>query len=526
MINRMDQTKFGMFKIKFFRTLIFAWAILFCENAAAAATENAEPEKITQVQLAANDSTRSQNTDHTGAAKIANALISKLEEPWKGDYSEMAKRGFVRVLLPYSKTFYFLDKGQRKGISYEFLVRFEDFLNGTKKEKKGEKPSRIKVVLIPTPREELLTRLAEGRGDLAVGNLTITERRLAEVDFSDPWLSKIEEYVVTPASAADINTVDELSGATVHVRRSSSYWESLIALNKRFSADGKDPVELIESHDLLEDEDLLEMVNADALPAIVVDSHKAIFWAQVFDNIKIHKTAPIRTDGEIAWAFRKNSPELAARVNEYTKTIRKGTELGNIILARYLKHQKWLRKLNNKADQKQFQDLIELFAKFGEQYDINWLILAAKAYQESRFDNAAHFKGAVGIMQIKPSTAAIPEVNILDVTKLENNIHAGTKYIRYLMDRYYSDLEHDPFNQTLFAFAGYNAGPERIAGLRKKAKERGLDDSKWFGNVEWTVAESVGPITVSYVRNIFQYFIIYSAAYDRYLQVEGLKKKQ
>lgn len=454
------------------------------------------------------------------ADQTADVLIGMLNKPWTGDYSGMVERRFVRVLLPYSKTFYFLDKGERKGINYEFFTRFEDFLNGETKEKKGQKPSRIEVVMIPTPRDELLRRLVEGRGDLVAGNLTITGRRLEDVDFSIPWLTGVEELVVTPASAKEIGSVDELSGMAIHVRQSSSYRESLLALNERFEAEGKQPADIVASNELLEDEDLLEMVNADAVPAIIVDSHKAKFWAQVFDNIRIHEKAAIRSDGEIAWAFRKNSPELAAQVNTFIKSIKKGTELGNIIFARYLKRKKWLRKLNDEADRRKFRDLIGLFAKYGEQYDINWLILAAKAYQESRFDNAARYKGAVGIMQIKPSTAAAPEINVRDITQLENNIHAGTKYIRYLMDQYYSDLASDPFNQTLFAFAGYNAGPERIAGLRKKARERGLDGSKWFNNVEWVVAESVGPITVDYVRNIFQYFIIYSGVYDRYLQLQ------
>lgn len=506
----------------FWLVLLFVSACGDDKRAEAGETAVAEAEKV---EATGNGSAKAQETELSAAAKAANALISNINEPWTGDFSGMTERRLVRVLLPYSMPFFFNDKGQNKGINYEFLTRFEDFLNGKTKEKKGQRPSRIKVVMVTTPRDELLTRLVEGRGDLVAGNLTITERRLDEVDFSDPWITKIEEYVVTPASTADIMSVGDLSGRTVHVRQSSSYWESLKDLNERFEAEGKDPVKIVETNELLEDEDLLEMVNADALPVIIVDSHKAKFWAQVYDNIKIHENAPVRSGGEIAWAFRKNSPELAGQINAYIKTVKVRTELGNIVFGRYLKQQKWLKKLNDEADRKKFIELIELFAKYGDEYDINWLILAAKAYQESRFDNAARFQGAVGIMQIKPSTAGSPEINIPDVTKLENNIHAGTKYVRFLIDRYYADLADDPLNQTLFAFAGYNAGPERIAKLRKVAKERGLDDTKWFNNVEWIVAESVGPITVNYVRNIFQYFIIYSAVYDRHLQLEELKKQ-
>jgi membrane-bound lytic murein transglycosylase MltF len=456
----------------------------------------------------------------SSAARMAETLIGHVNKPWKGDYTGMVERRTVRVLLPYSKTFFFVDKGQKKGINHEFFTRFEKYLNKQAKVTKGKKPTKIKVFMIPTPREELLKRLVEGQGDIAAGNLTITERRLGKIDFSEPWLTDVKEYVVTPASTPELASVDDLSGKTVHVRESSSYWASLKALNERFKAEGKKPVKIVKANELLEDEDLLEMVNAEALPAIVVDSHKARFWIKVFDKIKIHENAAIREQGQIAWAFRKDSPELAKQVNTFIKSVNFGTKLGSSIFAAYLKQQKWLKNLSNEADQKKFLELVGLFQKYGKLYDINWLILAAKGYQESRLDNSVKYKGAVGIMQIKPSTARGPDINIPDVTGLEDNIHAGTKYVRFLMDRYYADLDKDRFNQTLMAFAGYNAGPERIAKLRKKAKERGLDDTKWFNNVEWVVAESVGSVTVNYVGNIFQYFIIYSNVYGNQKRLE------
>jgi len=504
-----------MLNIVLSRLLALCLILFVVSSCDDASTKQAESEK-TKVAV----------TELSSADKAGEALIANVNEPWKGDFSGMAERRMLRVLIPYSKTFFFLDKGNKKGINYEFLTRFEKYLNKQAPKKKGKKTFRIKVVMIPTRREELLTRLAEGRGDLVVGNLTITERRLGKVDFSAPWLTDVKEYVVTPASAPELTSAEDLSGQSVHVRQSSSYWESLKALNKRFKAEGKKPVKIVKANELLEDEDLLEMVNADALPAIIVDSHKARFWSRVFDNIKLHEKAPVRSGGEIAWAFRKDSPELAAQVNGFIKTIKVKTKLGSIVFAAYLKQQNWLKKMNNELDRKKFLELVGLFQKYGKQYDINWLILGAKAYQESRLNNAVKgHRGAVGIMQIKPSTAKGPEVGIPDIKGLEDNIHAGTKYVRFLMDRYYSDLSEDRFNQTLMAFAGYNAGPNRIAKLRKKAKERGLDDTKWFNNVEWVVAESVGSITVNYVGNIFQYFIIYSNIYERKLQLEKLKKQ-
>ncbi len=454
--------------------------------------------------------------DTSSAAKSADALIADIEKPWKGDFSGMAERRQIRVLLPYNKTFFFVDDGQKKGINYEFLTRFAKHLNAKRKVKKGGKPDTIRLVMIPTPREKLLPFLVEGRGDLVLGNLTITDQREKLVDFSDPWLTNVEELVVTPASTPELSSADDLSGRTVHVRKASSYWESMQALNARLKTAGKAPAKIVEADPRLEDEALLEMVNADALPAIIVDSHKARFWEKVFDNIRVNEKAYVRKDGKIAWAFRKDSPEMAAKVNAFIKTVDIKSRIGSTIFAEYLRHQKWLKKLNNKADNERFRELLGLFRKYGTEYDINWLIPAAKAYQESGFNNSVKGPtGAIGIMQIKPATAAGPEVGIPDVTGLDNNVHAATKYTRYLMDRYYADLKDDPLNQTLMAFAGYNAGPNRIANLRKKAAERGLDPDKWFNNVEWVVADAIGAITVNYVSNIFQYFIIYTNVYAR-----------
>ncbi|MEM8744397.1 MAG: lytic transglycosylase F, partial [Pseudomonadota bacterium] len=424
----------------------------------------------------------------SGAAKAAEAMVAHVEKPWTGDYSGMEERRLVRVLLPYSKTFFFLDDGKERGINYEFLTRFEKHLNAKRKKTKDGKPSHVRVVMIPTQRDKLLSDLKDGRGDLALGNLTITPEREELVAFSDPWLTNVEELVVTPASAPEITSVEELSGRPVHVRKSSSYYESLQHLNERLKEQGKTPVEIVLASPNLEDEALIEMVNADGLLAIIVDSHKARFWAKVFDNIRVNEKAAVRKNGKIAWAFRKNSPELTAQVNAFIKTVDAKSRVGSAIFAAYLRSQKWLKKVNNKADTAKFDSLLDLFQKYGKEYDINWLILAAKAYQESGFDNSAKGPtGAVGIMQIKPATAASPEVDIPDVTKLDNNVHAATKYTRFLMDRYYADLKHDPLNQTLMAFAGYNAGPNRIANLRKKARERGLNPDKWFNNVEWVV---------------------------------------
>ncbi len=148
-------------------------------------------------------------------------------------------------------------------------------------------------------------------------------------------------------------------------------------------------------------------------------------------------------------------------------------------------------------------------------------MLAALAYQESGLDQSVRSNaGAVGIMQVLPSTAADPNVGIPDITTMENNIHAGTKYLRFLRDRYFSDPAVDDFNQTLFSFASYNAGPARVRQLREEASRTGLDPNVWFGNVEHVAAKRVGRETVQYVSNIAKYYVAYKLS-KRHLETHG-----
>ncbi len=202
-----------------------------------------------------------------------------------GDFDEMVQYRRIRVLVTYSKTFYFLDRGRQYGLSYEALKVFEKFVD----QKLKTKTLKFHVVFIPVSRDELIPSLLKGLGDIAVANLTITAERQKQVDFSDPFLSGVKELLVTGPSAPSIKSIDDLAGKEIHVRRSSSYYESLLQLNTSFKKAGKSQMKLVLADETFEDEDLLEMVNAGLIPMIVMDSHKAQFWKQIFDNITVHQ---------------------------------------------------------------------------------------------------------------------------------------------------------------------------------------------------------------------------------------------
>ncbi len=434
------------------------------------------------------------------------AALPRANTPWKGDLDGMAARRVIRVLVVYSKTFYFLDGPQQRGLTYELLKEFETFVNRQYK----TKTLKIQLVIIPVARDELLPALLEGRADLAAANLTVTAKRRRQVDFSDPFLKGVSELVISRADDVPIEGLKDLAGRTISLRRSSSYYESLLAVNERLEAQGLDPVRLEPADENLEDEDLLEMVNAGLLPAIVMDSHKAHFWKQIFPDIVLHETFPLRTDGEVAWAMRPQSPVLKKAVNRFVRGHKKGTLLGNVLFKRYLKSTRWVRNALSKEELAKFNAVVGLFEKYAARYDFDHLMITAQAYQESGLDHSrVSPAGAVGIMQLLPSTAASKAVGISDIRKLENNIHAGVRYLRHIQDFYLADEPMDPLNKTLFAFASYNAGPSRVMKLRREAGRQGLDPNRWFHHVENVAAQRVGRETVQYVGNIYKYYIAY-----------------
>jgi len=442
-------------------------------------------------------------------------LLTGLNQPFEGDLPQMVERRLVRVLTVYSKTGYFLDGLQQRGITYEVAKAFEEFLN---KDQKISKKQPIQVAMVPVTRDELIPWLLQGYGDIAAANLTITPERAELVAFADPFATGIHEILVTGPAAPEIATLDDLAGQKVHVRPSSSYYDSLETLNADFAARGLAPITLVAADENLEDEDLLEMVSAGIMPFLVVDSHVGKLWAEVLPDLTVREDLVFRSDGAIAWAVRPDSPELLAAVNRFVPKAKQGTSLGNTLIKRYFKANKWITNPNGSADRKRFEEALPIFKTYAAQYGFDWLMIAAQSYQESRIDQSVVSPvGALGAMQIKPSTASDKSVGIHDITTIEPNIHAGVRYLRYVIDTYLNDPAIDEKNRLLLAFAGYNAGPGRLNTLRKATVEDGRDPNVWFGNVEYAAARKIGRETVTYVANIAKYYY----AYKLILESEG-----
>lgn len=436
--------------------------------------------------------------------------VVPLGDAFFGDLSEMLERRLLRVLVTYSKTNFYIDAGRTRGFEYELFKQYEEFLN----QSVGDRARRMRVVFVPVPFDQLLSALRDGRGDVAAAGLTITPERQQIVRFTDPYLPDIQEVVVAHRDIEGLDTIDDLAGERVYVRSGSSYASNLHQLSEDLVAGGLEPIEIVEEP-YLATEDILELVNAGVVGITVADEHVALAWARIFSEIAVHSKLRIRAGGQIAWAVRNGNPELLASLNGFVAQHRKGSLLGNVLFNRYYRDAKWISNAATEEQQARLDQLQQIFSTYAERYGFDWLAIAAQAYQESELDNEKRGPGgAVGIMQIRPSTASSDAVDIADIHLLENNVHAGVKYLDYLRNRYFSDAAIAPRTQVDFAWAAYNAGPARIAQLRREAETRGFDPNQWFFNVEQIAAERIGRVTVDYVSNINKYYLTYRILFE------------
>jgi membrane-bound lytic murein transglycosylase MltF len=392
---------------------------------------------------------------------------------------------------------------------------FEKYIN--RKYRPKTKNLSLHVVFRPVQRDELFSHLADGTADIAIAGLTITPERRQIVDFSDPLASGINEIVVRGPNSPVLASLYDLSGKDVVLRKSSSYWTHVEQLNERLMSEGKPPVKLHAAPEDLEDEDLLEMVNAGLISTIVVDDNIAKPWSKLLTKLQLHEGIAVNTGGEFGWAIRQNTPKLLAAINDFAKTHRQGTTFGNTIIRRYTVSTQRLKQATSSVAMQRFQQTAEIFRKYGDQYGMDYLLMMAQGFQESGLNqDAKSHVGAVGIMQVMPATGA--EMKVGDIRQLDPNINAGVKYIRYMVDQYFADEPMDDLNKILFAFAAYNAGPGRVRQLRKQAAAQGLNPNVWTENVEMVAAARIGPETVTYVSNIYKYYIAYKLLAEQELE--------
>lgn len=448
------------------------------------------------------------------AAPLAQAdesLLIRSTEKRTDDLAKMLDRRIIRALVTYDRTKFFFVKGAARGFEFELLEQYREFVNTDV----SKDELAIQIVYIPVPFGRLLDALRNGEGDIAAAGLTITQEREHIVDFTDPYLPDVAEVIVTAGHVDGLEGLEDLSGREVYVRPESSHAQHLRRLNEALQASGLDPVEIVEADDKLAAEDVLEMVNAGVVDLAVADDFVAKIWSGVLTEMVVRDDLVLNAGGRIAWAVRKENPELLASLNAFLAQHKKGTLTGNILFKRYFENDEFIKNPLADDERKKFEELKSVLIQYSDRYGLDWLAVGAQAYQESGLDHSVVSpRGAIGLMQVLPSTAADPSVDIADIERLENNVHAGVKYDSFLRDRYFTDPTMDPEDRIAFTFAAYNAGPARIQKLRQRAEELGLDPNKWFGNVEVVALKEIGQETVRYVSNIHKYYVAYRLAVD------------
>ena len=482
--------------------------VIFSAAACGGGPPTATPATPESATSAAKPEPEKEQDDPLPPSEIETQLPESVREavlrPFTGDFDEMVQHRLVRVGVTFNRSFYFIDKGVQRGVVYDYGRLMEDKIN--EKLKSGN--IKVHVFFVPMTREKLLPALLDGKIDIAAGHLTITPEREKLVDFSDPTRTNVSEIVVTSPGEKPLSSVEDLSGRRLFVRKSASYYQSLLALNEKLEASGKAPVVIEAAPENLEDDDLLEMANAGLLSTVIVDDYLARFWKKIFKDIVLNEKAAIRDGSSLGVAVRKNNPQLKTALNNFMGKFGLGTAFGDQIERRYLVSTTYARNASSEAERKKFLALVQLFRTYSDKYKLDFLLMAAQGYQESRLDQDARSPvGAIGIMQIMPATGA--ELKVGDITLLEPNVHGGVKYMRSLMDAEFKDEPMDDLNKGLFTFAAYNAGPGRVRQLRREAEKKGLDKNVWFGNVEQIASERIGRETVTYVSNIYKYYVAY-----------------
>ena len=440
---------------------------------------------------------------------------------WTGDWNELEKHHVLRLLVLYNRSGFFYDKGRARGIVPDTAEELQRYLSRNLK----RRAKKFSVALIPVSPAQLEKYLNDGTGDVVANGVIVTPEREKQMDFTTPIVTGVKLVVVTGKNAPDIATIDDLGGKEVYVNQASLSYKLLQEHNQQLKQAGKPEIIVKESDPHLTDEDLLEMTNAGVIPATVTFSFHAELWSVVLTDIIIHHDIALTDDANLAWVIRKNSPQLKAVLDNFLKDHKQGTAFGNAMIKKYYENTKFIKNATSQEELRKFKTYVKYFQKYGDQYNFDYVMLAAQGYQESMLQQErVSPRGAVGVMQVLPRYATASPINIPDVGTAEPNIHAGAKMLALIAKTYFNDLGITPMDKTLFSFAAYNAGPSRIVRLRKEAEAQGLDPNKCFGNVELMAAKDIGQETVMYVSNIHKYYVAYKMALEQQQLRERAKK--
>jgi membrane-bound lytic murein transglycosylase MltF len=444
------------------------------------------------------------------AEAASDPLGKHFEARYPASLESVIERRFLRVLTSRNNFDFFISDGGRGGYQYEMVSAFTKFLNERHLKGKGE--LSIQFELVPVDDDQLMPLLLEGAGDIIAARLTITPNRAERVRFTRPY-RKVDEQIVFHDGIAAITSLHDLSGKQVAVRTTSSYAESLARLNLELVKEGRAPVDVVFVDDALATERILELVAARKYAFTVADSLIAELAVRMYPSLRVAEGLALRRGGELAWATVPEASMLADEMNTFLRRYREGSLLGNLAARRYFEDE---ARLASRVDGERsvISEFDALFREHAKAYGLDWRLVAAMAYQESRFDPTARNRsGATGLLQIKLQTAREPYIGIPDIAGKENvsnNVRAGLKYLDWIKRRYFdSESEMRDRDRLRMALAAYNAGPAVVIRARNRAKEQGRNPNRWFRHVELSMLGMRKNEPVKYVSEINQRYLSY-----------------
>ncbi len=445
--------------------------------------------------------------------------LSRLDDHWREDLPEMLQRRTIRVLTTYSPSTYFIFEGRSYGFEYSLLKDFETFIN----RRFRRKATQTVLEFIPVPENLLIPCLQIGIGDMVAAGIRRPPQDIDGIDFTIPYLQNVSDVLITHRQAPAINLIEDLAGRRIHIQPAWQQSKTLRRIDARLLVTGRRPLKRTTTNGFLSSEDILELVNEGVIDLSIVESHIARLWSSVYPDIVILEFPEISAHTPIAWAVRRDNPEFKASLDRFLRGRQRGSWFGNIYYRQYFKETRWVSNPLIPTDHAKFSRYAPLFRKYGSRYGFDWMLLAAIAYQESQMKNRRRsHAGAVGLMQVMPTTAGDANVDIDNIWDPEQNVHAGSKYLALLRDVYFPAAEYSPQERIHFILAAYNAGPGKIARCRRLAVRMGNDPRKWFGHTELAARRLIGNETVRYVSNVSRYYMAYSLGHT----MECLKNQQ
>ena len=441
-------------------------------------------------------------------------LGKHLEKKEFGDLDQLYERRYFKVLTNKNSLNYFLHNGKQRGFQYEMLRLFQNEIN--KKFKLGPNDIKIQFEVIPVAKKDLIPKLINGEGDIIASGMDSELNNLPGVSYSAPY-KKVKEVLVL-RKGVDPNELQESEILRSELRREKSSFEKnvlnrLSPILNYFMSGHLVPLKIDKQMDEESEEIMMELVSRGKYKAAYIRSDYAELGIQAYNNLEIKETSSSK-DINISWAVRSTDVQLLEAINMFIPRVKQGSFMGNILINKYFEELQVIKDEGFDLGQHQISKYDKYIKEYSELYDLDWRLMAALCFQESRFNQDIKNEwGAIGLFQVKQSTANEPYINITEIEgkyNYENNIHAGIKYLYWIKKTYFDEYEGmSEKNKVRMAIASYNAGPNRIRSAIRLAKEMGLDHLKWFRNVELALIKMKKTEPVQYVSEINKRYVSY-----------------